>query len=148
MSVLGIKIYSFSQSLHEQWSQGELQKLTGTTDDNGKKLEVALTRRAKDYEGESNGKTLTFPHDAFPRSPWHYEITKHQQLIDLTDLHLQNVKIEPKTEQITLRGKTLSAERFEFTGDWVATLWYDEKKQFLKANFTDGGNEVTVEMDP
>ena len=147
VSVLGIKVYSFTQHLHERWSGGELQKLTGTTNDDGDKYDIALTRLAKEYDATVNGKDLTFPHDAFPRSPWHYRITKHTQLINLTNFKLQNVKIKKSSEDLKLHGKTIPAQRFDFSGDWEAVVWYDQKNWFLKSQFVEQGNTIVVEMD-
>jgi len=66
LSVLGVKLYDFSQHLQEQWSGGELQTMSGNTNDDGKAYAITLNRTPKEYEASLNDKPLTLPHDAFP----------------------------------------------------------------------------------
>src|SRR4051812_35362630 len=42
LSILGVKVFNFEQSLHEEWRRGELQQLRGRTDDDGKIYEASL----------------------------------------------------------------------------------------------------------
>jgi hypothetical protein len=52
--------------------------MRGDTDDHRKIFKSSLKRNPKEYTGMLNGKPLTLPHDAFPASVWHYEITRNR----------------------------------------------------------------------
>lgn len=148
VSVLGFKVFHFTQDLHEIWANGELQRLNGDTDDDGTSYEVTLTRDPAHYEGELNGETVTVPHDAFPASLWHYRITEQTLLFDLKDLRLLEVQVTESAETLSIDGQAIATSRFDFTGDWQGTVWFDQDRQFVKAAYQVDGRDVTVTLDP
>jgi len=148
VSVLGVKLYDFTQNLHEQWSGGELQSMWGKTNDDGKKYDITLKRTAKEYDGTLNKDPMTLPHDAFPISLWHYAISQNSLLFDLKDLRLLNVKVAGHDDTVERRGESIQTERFDITGDWKGSVWFDHNKQFVKAQYMSDKRLVTVLMDP
>jgi Family of unknown function (DUF6134) len=146
-SILGVNLYSFSQDLHEHWQSGELQTMNGHTDDDGSKYQVTLQRKSDDYDAVLNDKALTLPHDAFPNAVWHYRITEQALLFNVTDFRLMNVKVAKRQENVKIDGKTLDAERFDFTGDWQASVWFDQNRQLLKFEYKIEGRDVVVTLD-
>jgi hypothetical protein len=147
MSILGINLYSFSQDLNEQWASGELQAMDGHTDDDGKKFTVSLARKPAEYTAVLNDKSMTIPHDAFPNSVWHYAITEQSLLFDLIDLKLMKVDVSKRQERIKIDKKNVDAERFDFTGDWKATLWFDQDRQLLRLKYVVQGRDVVITLD-
>ncbi len=87
------------------------------------------------------------PHNAFPNSVWHYEITEQSLLFDLIDLKLMKVEVAKKKESIKIDKKSVDAERFDFTGDWKATLWFDQNQQLLRLKYVVEGRDVIVTLD-
>lgn len=148
LSVLGIKLYGFTQHLHEHWSGGELQSAWGNTNDDGKIDKFTLKRTPIEYEATLNDEPLILPHDAFPISLWHYKISHHSLLFDLTNLRLLNVKISKHDDTVVRSGETIQAERFDFAGDWQGSVWFDHNKQFVKAEYVSDNRLITVVMDP
>jgi hypothetical protein len=146
-SVLGFEVYSFSQDLHERWQSGELQSMDGNTNDDGDKYQASVARKPDDYTGVLNDKNLTLPHNAFPNSVWHYQITEQPLLFNLSDLRLMNVKVSKRDESVKVDGKSFDAERFDFTGDWQASLWFDKDQQLLKLEYKIKGRDVVVTLD-
>ena len=147
MSILGINLYSFSQDLNEQWASGELQSMDGHTNDDGKKFDVSLKREPDAYGAVLNGKSVTLPHNAFPNSVWHYEITEQSLLFDLIDLKLMKVEVAKSEESIKIDKKSVDAERFDFTGEWKATLWFDQDQQLLRLKYVVKDRDVIVTLD-
>jgi hypothetical protein len=146
-SVLGFEVYHFSQDLTERWQTGELQTMDGHTNDDGTKYQASIERKPEQYAGVLNGKDLTLPHDAFPNSVWHYQITEQSLLFNLTDLRLMNVKVSKRPESVKIGRKSIAAERFDFTGDWQASLWFDQDQQLLKLEYKIDGRDVLVTLD-
>jgi hypothetical protein len=146
-SVLGFEVYNFSQDLHERWQSGELQSMDGNTNDDGDKYQASVARKPDDYTGVLNDKNLTLPHNAFPNSVWHYQITEQPLLFNLSDLRLMNVKVSKRDESVKVDGKSFDAERFDFTGDWQASLWFDKDQQLLKLEYKIKGRDVVVTLD-
>jgi hypothetical protein len=146
-SVLGIEVYRFSQDLNETWRAGELQSMDGHTDDDGHKYRTSVERKPDSYAAVLNGKSLTLPHNAFPTSVWHYQITEQTLLFNLTDLRLMNVRVSKRPEALKIDGRSFDAERFDFTGDWQASLWFDRNQQLLKLEYKIKGRDVVVTLD-
>ncbi len=148
LSVFGIKLYDFTQNLHEQWSGGELQSMWGNTNDDGKINQITLKRTPKRYEATLNDKPLILPHDAFPISLWHYAISQQSLLFDLANLRLMKVKVSKHKDTVVRGGKTVQTYRFDFSGDWQGSVWFDHNKQFVKAEYLSEKRLISVVMDP
>ncbi len=146
-SILGINVYSFSQDMHEQWRAGELQAMNGHTDDNGTKYQAALERQPDQYAGTLNDKPVTLPHDAFPTAVWHYQVTEQSLLFNIADFRLLHVQVKKRPEKIKIDGKSIDAERFDFSGDWQASLWFDQDQQLVKFEYKVQGRDVVVTLD-
>ena len=148
LSILGIQVYYFTQDLQEVWKNGELQRMQGDTDDHRTVYKSSLERNPKEYNGVLNGKSLTLPHDAFPTSVWHYQITQKSLLFDLKDFRLMKVKINKSEDTVAADGRSIPASRFDFSGEWNASIWFDQSKQLLKMNYKAEGRDIVVMMDP
>jgi Family of unknown function (DUF6134) len=146
-SVLGFEVYHFSQDLNETWRSGELQSMDGHTNDDGDKYQASVARKPNDYAGVLNGKNLTLPHNAFPNSVWHYDITGQSLLFNLSDLRLMNVQVSKRAERVKIGGRSFDSERFDFTGDWQASLWFDQNQQLLKLEYKIKDRDVVVTLD-
>ena len=147
LSILGIQVYYFAQDLQEVWKNGELQHMQGDTDDHRTVYKSSLERNPKEYDGLLNGKSLTLPHDAFPTSVWHYQITQKSLLFDLKDFRLMKVTINKSEDAVFADGRSIPASRFDFSGDWNASIWFDQSKQLLKMNYRVEGRDIVVTMD-
>jgi Domain of unknown function (DUF6134) len=147
VSVLGIKFYAFAQHLHESWQNGTLQTLRSDADDNGTDEKARVKRVADAYDAERNGTPVDLPATVFPDSIWHYAITKQSQIFGSVDLRLMKVSVTRADDTIDYHGKTVPAERFDFTGDWHAQLWFGKNKHLLKANRMIGDREIVITVD-
>jgi hypothetical protein len=147
VSMLGVKLYEFTQDLHQTWQDGELKDMSVRSDDNGKSYDVSLRRDAADYRGTLNGKAKTVPIDAFPNTLWHYGIVDHKLLFKQTDLELLHVKVVKGTETIKLHGKSIPTKRATFSGDFDAVVWFDQKDNFVQGQYQMNGRTIRVERD-
>jgi hypothetical protein len=147
LSILGVKVYNFEQTLHEEWHGGQLHELRGRTDDAGKIYDASLQRGAAHYSGVLNGKPVELPDWAFPASVWHYAIVDRPLLFDLKVFRLMNVKTSRSAEALTIDNRTIATERFDFSGDWTATAWFDPKHQLVQFRHHIDKHEVMVRLD-
>ena len=148
VSMLGIRLYEFTHDLTQTWRAGELQKLSGNADDNGTKYDLQLTRGATDYSGEVNGKPVTLPIEAFPNSIWHYGIVDHSLLFNEVDLKLLKVTTTKGNDTVELDKRKIPAERVAIKGDFAATVWFDQNRNFVMAELPIAGRKVLVKRDP
>ncbi len=147
LSLLGFQVHYFTQDLHEIWKSGELQNMQGNTDDHDEIYKSSLQRNPTEYDAVLNGKGLTLPHDAFPTSVWHYIITQKSLLFDLKDLRLMKVKVTKSDDPVISGARSIPASRFDFSGQWQASIWFDQNKQLLKMHYNVQGRQVIVTLD-
>jgi len=148
MSVFGIKLYDFTHNLHEEWSDGKLQNMRSHANENGNIDEITLQRDPTQYVATRNDKHLTLPRTAFPLSLWHHGVVQQSLLFDVTNLRLMEVETTRHEDTVARNGESTPAERITFTGDWRGSVWYDQNKQFLKAEYISEGRLIVVVMDP
>jgi Domain of unknown function (DUF6134) len=148
VSILGVNLYEFTHDLTQTWRAGELQKLQGRADDNGTNYDLQLTREARDYSGMVNGKPVTLPLAAFPNSIWHYGIVDHSPLFNEVDLKLLKVTTAHKADTVEFNKKKFPTERVTIKGDFAATVWFDQDRNFVMAELKIAGRKVTVKRDP
>jgi hypothetical protein len=147
VSMLGIKLYNFAQHLHETWRNGALQTLRSDADDNGTEEKAQVKRVSDAYEAERNGTSVDLPTTVFPDSIWHYRITKQSQIFSSVDLRTMAVSVARADDTVTLNGKSVAAERFDFTGDWQARLWYGKDRRLLKAQRSVENRSLVIVVD-
>ncbi len=147
LSILGIKLFNFEQNLHEAWRGGDLQTLKGRTDDDGKIYDASLDRQSTHYKGVLNDRPVELPAKAFPNSVWHYAIIDQPLLFDLKDFRLMNVKVARAQETLTIDKQKIATERFDFSGDWQASVWFDQNKTLVQFRYTVEGHDVRVQLD-
>ena len=148
MSVFGIKLYDFTHNLHEEWSDGKLQNMHSHANENGQIDEITLQRDPTQYVATHNDKRQILPRTAFPLSLWHHGIVQQSLLFDVTNLRLMKVKTTRHEDTVVRDGESTPAERVTFTGDWRGSVWYDQNRQFLKAEYMSEGRLIVVVMDP
>ena len=147
VSMLGLKLYEFTQDLHQTWTDGELTSMSGTADDNGTKYQVSLKRDAANYQGTLNGKAVTLPSEAYPNTLWHYGIVDHTLLFKQTDLELLHVKVVEAKETVKLHGKSIPTRRATFSGGFDAVVWFAEDDTFVQGQYEMNGRKIRVERD-
>ena len=148
LSILGLEVYHHTLHTHEFWEADEMKRLWGNANEDGTAYEMDVTRRSDDYVGTLNKQMIKLPANSFPTAVWHYAITEHTQLFSIPELRLLNVKVKKSPDTVMLGNKKVPAEKFVFSGDWKATIWFDHDKQFLKWQYKVKGRRVVVLLDP
>jgi hypothetical protein len=148
LSILGIEVYHHTLHTHEYWEADEMKRLWGQANDHGTTYEMDLNHKSDGYAGTLNKQLIELPETSFPTAVWHYAITKHTQLFSIPELRLLNVKVKKSSDTVSIWNKKVPAEKFVFSGDWKATIWYDLDKQFLKWQHNVKGKKVVVLLDP
>lgn len=147
-SILGFEVYHHTMNTHEFWEADEMERLWGNTNEHGTAYEMDLNRKSDGYAGTLNNQRIELPANAFPMAVWHYAITEHTQLFSIPELRLLNVKIIKSPDMVLIGNKKVPAEKFVFSGDWKATVWFDHDKQFLKWQYKVKGKKIIVILDP
>ncbi len=148
LSILGFEVYHHTLHTHEFWEADEMKHLWGNSNEDGTAYEMDLTRTHGEYVGTLNNQLIKLPANSFPTAVWHYAITEHAQLFSIPEFRLLNVKVKKVPDAVLIGNKKIPAEKFAFSGDWKATVWFGLDKQFLKWEHKVKGKKVVVLLDP
>jgi hypothetical protein len=137
-----ITLYRYRLRAMEQWRDGRLSGLHGTTDDDGT---AAFVEASREPEGlwvkGSAGPPYRAPHGALPGTHWN-KAELNAPWINPQDGKLlrPTVRAAGVEELTSAAGQRLTAERFELTGEVTMTLWYatDGSWAALQAPAKDG----------
>ena len=58
------------------------------------------------------------------------------------------IKVSESKDSVLVGGRSIPASRFDFSGEWQSSVWYDQNKQLLKIKYKIKGREIVVTMDP
>jgi hypothetical protein len=147
VSILGIDVYSISQNLREEWENGQLQLLRARTDDDGDDLAAIVKRTEDGYHATLNGEAVDLPAEAFPLSVWHFAITKANPWFDPKDLKVRNVQVVERDEELSFDSGSVKTKRFDVSGDWRGTLWYDENNTLVQVDQKIKDHDVRMVID-
>lgn len=148
VSVLGIKLYEFTQDVTHTWKNGEFEGLSGTVDNNGTTYDTELQRTGTGLDGSVNGKSVSLPADAFPNSLWHYGVIDHMPLFDQTTLKVLDVSVAVSDDTTAYDGQQIATTKAVFTGDFKVTVWFDQDQSFIKGVMDLDGRTLNVARDP
>lgn len=133
--VFGITAYRYELTNREVWSGGRLVSLSSTTNDDGDRAEVRLTRSGDRLEIDGSAYSGTVGADAattsyftpafLERRPW---------------LSTQSGK--PLTVETASRG----GGRWQVTGDLTTTLIYDDRGEWMGSEFDAEGERASYEV--
>jgi Family of unknown function (DUF6134) len=146
VSLLGITIYRFVHSASEEWTGGELARLTSKTDDDGNDRVVDLKLVDGKLKGTYNGQAKEFPSSVIPASFWHPDTVKQTKLLDQVKARYREIKVKDLgLEKITVRGQQIEAHRYSVTGQIKRELWYGPDGRLEKLEFPGkDGSEILV----
>ena len=144
VSLLGLELFGFTQTVREAWRGEELQAFQSVTNDDGEVYDIALERENGVLKGTLNDQPVELPAGAFPTSVWHYDIVNQNLLFDVKDLDVREVQVERSTETLEIDGQRIPTERFTFTEGWNATIWYDSERRLVQFTYPEGSYEVKI----
>jgi hypothetical protein len=81
----------------------------------------------------------------------------HDSSIEVSQTHLAFVcedreiifcvKVSKSDDPVSMGGRLIPASRFDFSGDWQASIWFDEDKKLLKMHYKAEGRDIVVALD-
>ncbi len=127
ITLLGIKIYDFTQRIEEAWRDGALVRLTSVADDDGNSRNVRLVRKGDRLVGTYDEKQRDLPGHLLPSTLWSSAVVEHGSILETTRGRERTFSVAQKgVEQLKLPLGTVRAHHFVFTGEFRREAWYDE----------------------
>jgi len=143
-------IYHYHHSNQEQWRNGCLVKLESSTDDNGDKQFVKLTRDNEQSRIET-GQTLLSSEDCIRSfSYWNLSQLDTSTLLNSQTGELMKVSLEKMGSQTLGKEQSfIEASKYKLVGkDIEITLWYTQDNQWLALqSITKNGGVIRYQLE-
>ncbi len=138
-----ITVFRYRLDATETWLNGQLQKVSGTVNDDGKKGTVTATRKGDAMNVSGTEFKGVAPAGVVPASHWNYAQTQTGKLLSTEDGEILNVKVIPKgRETIKAGNTTIEANRYLMDSALDVDLWYDDDGRWVKLAFEARGQQI------
>jgi hypothetical protein len=138
-----LTLFRYKLDATETWLNGELQKVSGTVNDDGKKRSVTATRKGDALNVSGSDFKGVAPAGIVPASHWNYAQILTGKLLSTEDGEILNVKVVNKgRETIKAGNKTIEANRYLMDSALDVDLWYDDDGRWVKLAFEARGQQI------
>ncbi len=143
-----IVVYHFEQKEEEHWVDNRLVSMDSVVDDNGTphKLEIRLKDNMLVVTGD--GKTRQVSPTMMPATLWNAAIVKQTNVLNVRDGTNMKVTVtDMGSEDVTVRGRSVKAHRYQIKGPFTQDAWYDDKGNLVQAMFAGSdGSDIYWQM--
>ncbi|MDY6947352.1 MAG: DUF6134 family protein [Pseudomonadota bacterium] len=133
VKILFVTAYTYDHHDVEDWQGDCVDKLSSTTDDNGKKHRVEVQRRAGVTTVQTLEGTQRLGECVMTFAYWNPAMLQQTQLLNSQDGERVAVQInDAGADSILVRGVQTPARRYELRSDKLSIdLWYSQQNQWL-----------------
>jgi Family of unknown function (DUF6134) len=145
VKVLFVTAYQLQHSATERWMNGQLVSLDSTTDNNGVRHTVAVTRDPSGLAVEADGKTSHVDQNVFPASLWNSELIRRKVVLDTQDGQVDPITItDDGPEDLRFGTRAAKAHHYEMKGRYTQHIWYDEGGRLVQVKLVGSdGSEIS-----
>ena len=131
-----ISVYLFEHKSTEVWHGDKLYSLESITNENGTpvKLQVYQVEDALMVHGADGNHTVE--REIIPASLWNRLILDRSQTLATISGNVKKFKVEyVGAEKLKVRGKKVTTQHFQLTGEFKRELWYDKNDVLVGVRF-------------
>jgi len=138
-----VTLFRYKLDATETWLNGQLQQVSGSVYDDGKKRSVTATRKGDTLNVSGSDFKGAAPAGIVPASHWNYAQTQTGKLLSTEDGEILSVKVVNKgRETVKVGNKTIQANRFLMDSAVDVDLWYDDDGRWVKLAFEARGQQI------
>ncbi len=139
-----IPLYRFEHRALEVWRDGNLLRMSATTNDNGADYRIDLRQNGAGLVLTVNDTETVLSPDLQLASLWNIALVKQNRILDPADGELMSVTIaDAGADSIQIDGRDVATRHYVMTGDFERELWYDARNVLRQVRFHgDDGSEI------
>lgn len=127
----------------ENWVDGQLTSLTGTSNSDGRKSKVSAITSDGELAVESTEFIGTLPSTTIPSSHWNRLQVYQDQMLSTETGEVLDIEVETIGEDTVMVGdKAVSATHYRLKSDLTVDLWYDAQSRWVKLAFKVRGQDI------
>ncbi len=136
VALFSIPLYRFRYEAEERWSDGRLQRLRVRVDDDGEAYDVRADPLGDGLRIVGPKGRVDSPATLYPTSHWAAQVLKGDKVLNTLTGRINQVAIAPgRPEAVAVKGGTVRATPYRYTGDLTTTAWYDDRGRWVKLRF-------------
>lgn len=135
VGLLFVSAYKLRYQAHELWSEGELQSIDASTNEDGDYRHVRATRDAGGLLVQTTNGTYETP-AVLPISHWNAAVLKGGLMLNGMTGEVDKVQVfDQGLDTVVTRTGSLHARHYLYSGDLNGEIWYDPDGRWVKLRF-------------
>ena len=127
----------------EEWLDGQLMSLTGTSNSDGRKGKVNATANAESMMVESTKYDGALPLTIIPSSHWNRLQVYQDQMLSTETGEVLDIDVETVgSDTIEVNGEAIETTHYRLKSDLTVDLWYDQQSRWVKLAFQVRGQDI------
>ncbi|MEO1322785.1 MAG: DUF6134 family protein [Pseudomonadota bacterium] len=127
----------------EEWVDGRLVALNGTSNSDGRKGKVSATTEANKLKVESTKFTGALPTTTIPSSHWNRMQVYQEQMLSTETGEVLDIEVETIGEDTVMVGdQAVKTTHYRLQSDLTVDLWYDDQSRWVKLAFEVRGQDI------
>lgn len=127
----------------EQWADGQLKSLTGTSNSDGRKGKVSAEAVDDTLRVESTKFDGVLPATTIPSSHWNRLQVYQDRMLSTETGEVLDIDVETiGTDTIDVNGESIEATHYRLKSDLTVDLWYDNQSRWVKLAFQVRGQDI------
>jgi hypothetical protein len=145
VKVLFVTAYRLQHDATERWVNGPLVAFDSTTDNNGTRHKVSVTRSTAGLQVEADGKTSRLDQNALPASLWNPELMRRKMALDPQDGQADPIAVtDDGMENLSFGTRMVKAHHYGIKGRYTQDVWYDERERLVQIKLiASDGSEIS-----
>jgi hypothetical protein len=138
-----ITAFRYTLETQETWQDGVLVGLSGTTNDNGDRLQVEADKQGDSLKVTGSEYSGVVDLGILPSSHWHKGQVAASRILSTEDGEVLSVSSQRVgRETISVAGRQVEADRYLLKSDIDLDLWYDTQNRLVKLAFVARGQNI------
>lgn len=127
----------------ENWVDGQLSSLSGTSNSDGRKGKVSAETLNGELAVESTEFTGTLPLTTIPSSHWNRLQVYQEQMLSTETGEVLDIEVETiGDDTVVIDGQNVPATHYRLKSDLTVDLWYDAQSRWVKLAFQVRGQDI------
>ncbi len=136
ISLLKIPVYNFRYESQGHWEDGQLRSINIDVDDDGKIDKFAGFRLPNAFLINGKPQPLAKGAKIYPTNHWNNGVLSQSEVFNTLTGKINQVSIKNAgPETVAVKGGSITADRYVYTGDLEVESWYDKKGRWVKLRF-------------
>lgn len=136
ISLLKIPLYNFKYESQGHWENGRLRSINVDVDDDGKVDKFAGFRLPNAFLINGKPQPLAKGTEIYPTNHWNNGVLSQSEVFNTLTGKINQVSIKNAgPEKVAVKGGSVTADRYVYSGDLEVESWYDSQGRWVKLRF-------------